>query len=97
MNGFLLILSDVPAEHLERQSLITLSPRCIHSGREEANAGFEKFEQVSPVLVALGSQGTLDSKNRSISVLTRVFIKLIEVQGFGINKLIQIICTAFSR
>lgn len=65
----------------------SLSPRCVHSGREEATAGFEKFEQVSPISVA--SQGTLDSKNRSISVLG-VFIKLIEVQGFDINKLIQI-------
>lgn len=96
MNNFPLILSDVPAEHLERQSLITLSPRCIHSRREEATAGFEKFEQVSPILVALASQGTLDSKTRSISVL-RVFIKLIEVQGFDVNKYRSHLCTAFSR
>lgn len=76
MNNFPLILSDVPAENLERQSMITLSLGCIHSGREETTAGFEKFEQVSPILVALASEVTLDSKNKSISVLTQSLYKI---------------------
>lgn len=72
MNNFPLILSDAPAERLERQSMITLSPRCIHSGREETIAAFEMFEQASPILVALASQGTLDSKSRSIQGLYKI-------------------------
>lgn len=54
----------------------TQSPRCIHSGREEAIAAFEMFEQVSPVSVALASQGTLDSKSRSILVLIQSLYKI---------------------